>query len=141
MIRPAMDTPLKGVRVLDLTRVLAGPYATLILGDLGAEVIKIERPGNGDDSRAFGPFLEGESLYFMSLNRNKKSIVLDLKSEKGKEVFKKLVEVSDVVIENFRPGVMNKLGLGYDVLRKTPEPCPFPLRTLSHRNSGPYSGI
>ncbi len=140
MIQSPLDTPLKGIRVLDLTRVLAGPYATLILGDLGAEVIKIERPGNGDDSRAFGPFLEGESLYFMSLNRNKKSIVLDLRLEKGKELFKKLVEVSEVVVENFRPGVMDKLGLGYDVLRKI-NPKIIYVACSGFGQTGPYRGL
>jgi CoA:oxalate CoA-transferase len=140
LIQFEMGTPLNGVRVLDLTRVLAGPYATLILGDLGAEVIKIERPGNGDDSRAFGPFLAGESLYFMSLNRNKKSIVLDLKSENGKDVFKKLVGVSDVVIENFRPGVMDKLGLGYEVLRKI-NPGIIYVALSGFGQTGPYRGL
>jgi len=140
LIQSPRDTPLKDIRVIDLTRVLAGPYATLILGDLGAEVIKIERPGNGDDSRAFGPFLEGESLYFMSLNRNKKSVVLDLRLEKGKELFKKLVEVSDVVVENFRPGVMDKLGLGYDVLKKINSRIIY-VTCSGFGQTGPYRGL
>jgi len=109
---------LKGVRVLDLTRVLAGPYSTMIMADLGAEVIKLEIPGKGDDTRQFGPFIGKESSYFMNLNRNKKGITLNLKSEKGKELFRKMVKESDVVIENFRPGTMEKLGLGYEDLKE-----------------------
>src|SRR6056297_411396 len=109
---------LKGVRVLDLTRVLAGPYSTMIMADLGAEVIKLEIPGKGDDTRQFGPFIGKESSYFMNLNRNKKGITLNLKSEKGKDLFRKMVKESDVVIENFRPGTMEKLGLGYEDLKE-----------------------
>lgn len=110
--------PLEGIRVLDLTRVLAGPYCTMILSDLGAEVVKVEQPGKGDDSRHFGPFKNDESLYFASINREKKSVSLNLKHEKGKALFRKLVPDFDVVIENFRPGVMDKLGFGYDDLKK-----------------------
>ena len=114
-----MAGALEGIRVLDLTRILAGPYATMMLADLGAEVIKIEIPGRGDDTRGWGPpFVEGESTYFMSINRNKKSLTLDMKSEKGKEVLTKLVKRSDVVAENFRPGTMEKLGFGYERLRE-----------------------
>ncbi len=113
-----MDKPLKGIRVLDLGHVLAMPTCTMQLADLGAEVIKIERPGIGDDSREFGPFVNGESAYFISINRNKKSITLDLKKEKGKEIFKEMVKFSDVVTENYRPHTMQKLGLGYEVLKE-----------------------
>ena len=113
-----MTKPLQGVRILDLGHVLAMPTCTMQLADLGAEVIKIERPGSGDDSRHFGPFLQGESTYFMSINRNKKSITLDLKQEEGKEIFKKLVQKADVVAENYRPNTMEKLGLGYEDLKK-----------------------
>lgn len=109
---------LENLTVLDLTRVVAGPYAGALLGDLGAHVIKIEMPGNGDDARGYGPYEHGESMYYANLNRNKKGITLNLKSEKGKEVFLKLAEKADVVIENYRPGVMDKLGLGYDRLRE-----------------------
>ena len=109
---------LAGVRVLDLTRVLAGPYASMMLADLGAEVVKIEVPGRGDDSRYFMPFKKGKSMYFGQINRNKKSIVLNLKSDEGKELFKKMIPHFDVVLENFRPGVMDKLGLGYSVLEE-----------------------
>ncbi|MEG0989112.1 MAG: CoA transferase [Clostridium sp.] len=109
---------LDGVKVLDLTRVLAGPYCGMMLADMGAEVIKIEVPGKGDDSRRNAPIVNGESAYFMNLNRNKKGITLNLKSEKGREIFRALVKQSDIVLENYRPGVMEKLGLGYEELRK-----------------------
>lgn len=109
---------LEGVRVLDLSRVLAGPYCTMLLADMGAEVIKIEMPGVGDDSRQNAPFVNGESAYFMNLNRNKRGITLNLKSEKGKEIFRKLVQISDIVVENYRPGVMKKLGLDYPALKE-----------------------
>jgi crotonobetainyl-CoA:carnitine CoA-transferase CaiB-like acyl-CoA transferase len=109
---------LKGVKVLDLTRVLAGPYCTMMLADFGAEVIKIEIPKKGDDTRAFGPFANGESLYYANVNRNKKGITLNLKSEEGKAMFLEMIKDADVVVENYRPGVMEKLGLGYDELCK-----------------------
>lgn len=109
---------LDGVKVLDLTRVLAGPYCGMMLADMGAEVIKIEMPGRGDDSRKNAPIVHGESAYFMNLNRNKWGMTLNLKSEKGKEIFRELVKQSDIVLENFRPGVMEKLGLGYEELQK-----------------------
>lgn len=113
-----MSLPLSGIRVLDLTRVLAGPFCTMILSDLGAEVIKVEIPGSGDDSRAFGPFLHDRSLYFLSINRCKKSVSLNLKTPRGKEILTDLAARCDVLVENFRPGVMEKLGLGYDELAK-----------------------
>lgn len=115
---------LENLTILDLTRVLAGPFCTMMLADMGANVIKIEIPNGGDDTRAYPPFreenLEGEreSLYFANINRNKKGITLNLKAPEGKEIFKKLVEKADVVVENYRPGVMDKLGLGYDVLKE-----------------------
>ncbi|MEE3362495.1 MAG: CoA transferase [Anaerovoracaceae bacterium] len=109
---------LDGVRVLDLTRVLAGPYCCMLMADMGAEVIKIERPGKGDDSRTNMPIVNGESAYFMNLNRNKQSVTLNFKSEEGKKIFLDLVKQSDVVVENFRPGVMDRLGLGYEDLKK-----------------------
>lgn len=109
---------LDGIKVLDLTRVLAGPYCSMLLADMGAEVIKIEIPNKGDDSRAFGPFINGESAYYMNLNRNKKGVTLNLKAKKGKEIFKEMVKQADVVLENYRPGTMEKLGLGYDVLKE-----------------------
>src|SRR5690554_6673946 len=110
--------PLEGIKVLDLTRVLAGPYCTMVLANLGAEIIKLERPGTGDDSRDFGPFVNGESIYFISINRGKKSIAIDLKTSEGKELLKDLVKEADILTENFRPGTMEKLGLGYDSLKE-----------------------
>jgi crotonobetainyl-CoA:carnitine CoA-transferase CaiB-like acyl-CoA transferase len=108
--------PLDGIRVIDLTRVLAGPFATQSLGDLGAEVLKIEPPGNGDETRHFPPFIRGESHYFLGINRNKKSLVVDLQQEAGKEILRKLVATADILVENYRPGVMDRLGLGYAAL-------------------------
>jgi len=108
--------PLQGIRVIDLTRVLAGPFATQSLGDLGAEVLKIEPPGGGDETRRFPPFLDGEGHYFLGINRNKKSLVVDLQQEAGKEILRKLVAQSDILVENYRPGVMDRLGLGYAAL-------------------------
>ena len=111
--------PLEGIRVLDLTRIIAGPYCAMVLGDLGAEVIKIEQPKIGDESRAWGPPWVGEtvSAYFTAINRNKKSLTLNFKKPEGIEIFKKLVAKSDVVLENFRPGTLDELGIGYEVLR------------------------
>ncbi|HEU0113494.1 MAG TPA: CoA transferase, partial [Thermomicrobiales bacterium] len=110
--------PLTGVRVVDLTRVMTGPYCTLMLGDLGADVIKIERPGKGDDTRAWGPpFLDGEAVYFLSVNRNKRSLALDLKSANGQAVLWRLLERADVVVENFSPGTIDRLGFGYDAVK------------------------
>jgi len=108
--------PLQGIRVLDFTRVLAGPAASLALADLGAEVLKIEPPGTGDETRSFPPFREGESHYFLSVNRGKKSIVVDLKTAAGVALVKELAAKCDVLIENYRPGVMDRLGLGYETL-------------------------
>jgi crotonobetainyl-CoA:carnitine CoA-transferase CaiB-like acyl-CoA transferase len=111
---------LDGVRVIDLTRVLAGPYCTMILGDLGADVIKVEAPGRGDDTRLWGPpFTEGgESAYFVSTNRNKRSLTLNLKSDKGLEILKELIRQGDVLVENFRTGTLAKWGLDYDTLQQ-----------------------
>ena len=111
---PATTSPLDGVKVLDMTRVLAGPFATMILSDLGAEVIKVERPGGGDDTRAWGPpFLEGkegrESAYFLSVNRNKQSICVDMKSAKGNQILQQLAAKADVLVENYVPGKVFKL--------------------------------
>src|SRR5215831_234270 len=108
--------PLKGIRVLDLTRVLSGPAASLALADLGAEVLKIEPPGAGDETRQFPPFRDAVSHYFLSVNRGKKSIVIDLKSQAGVALAKDLAAKCDILIENYRPGVMDRLGLGYGVL-------------------------
>jgi crotonobetainyl-CoA:carnitine CoA-transferase CaiB-like acyl-CoA transferase len=111
--------PLDGVKVLDLSRVLAGPYATMVLGDLGADVLKVEHPERGDDTRHWGPpFASGESAYFLSVNRNKRSIGVDLKDEIGLERVKTLAAEADVLIENWRRGALEKLGLGYNALRE-----------------------
>ncbi len=115
-VAPNWAGPLAGLRVLDFTRVLAGPAASLALADLGAEVLKIEPPGAGDDTRTFPPFREGESHYFLSGNRGKKSMVIDLKTEAGVALAKDLACKSDILIENYRPGIMDRLGLGYDTL-------------------------
>jgi len=111
--------PLDGITVLDLTRVLSGPYCTMLLADMGARVIKVEQPGKGDDTRAWGPpFLEGESAYFLSINRNKESVTLDFKHPDGRALLEQLIAKADVVVENFRPGTLTKLGLDYDALSK-----------------------
>jgi len=129
---------LSDIKVLDLTRVLAGPYATMVLADLGAEIIKIEQPVKGDDSRAYGPYKNGESAYFMSLNRNKQSLTLNLKAPEGKEIFKALVKKVDVLVENYRPGTMEKLGLGYDVLKEI-NPRLIYASSTGYGQTGPYS--
>jgi len=109
--------PLHGIRVLDASRILTGPFCSMILGDLGAEIIKIERPVSGDDTRQWGPpFIANESAYFLSVNRNKKSVTLNLETQKGKEIFYALAEKSDVLLENFRPGVAERLGIDYSTI-------------------------
>ena len=113
-----MKKALADILVLDLTRVLAGPYCTMMLADYGAEVIKIEVPGKGDDTRVFGPLKNGASMYYANVNRGKKGVTLNLKEDKGKKIFLDMVKRADVVVENYRPGVMDKLGLGYEELKK-----------------------
>lgn len=130
--------PLNGVKVIDLTRVLAGPFCTMVLADMGAEVIKVERTGLGDDSRQFGPFINDESAYFMSINRNKKSIALNLKDKDAVEILLKLVKEADVLVENFRPGTMEKLGIGYDMLKEV-NPTLIYASASGFGYSGPYS--
>ncbi|WP_298906184.1 CoA transferase [uncultured Aliiroseovarius sp.] len=110
--------PLEGITILDLTHVLAGPYCSMILSDLGAKVIKVEQPGTGDDTRHFPPFRDGHSAYFATINRDKQSIALNLKDEADRAVFERLLAQVDVVMENYRPGVMERLGYGYDTLSK-----------------------
>jgi CoA:oxalate CoA-transferase len=110
--------PFSGLLVIDLTRVLAGPFCTMMLAELGARVIKVEMPGIGDDSRGFDPFIEGRSAYFLSLNRGKESIALDLKDSSDRQVFGNLVSRADVLVENFRPGTLDRLDLGYELLRR-----------------------
>ncbi len=133
-----MSQVLEGIRILDLTRVLAGPFTTMILADMGAEVIKIERPGVGDDSRHFGPYINDESVYFMSINRNKKSMTINLKHEKGKTIFMQMVEDADIVIENFRPGTMERLGLGYEDLKEVNDKIIY-AASSGFGHTGPYS--
>ncbi len=133
-----MSLPLSGVRILDLTLIMAGPYCTLLLGDLGAEVIKIEKPGIGESSREMPPhFFEGQSAYFIAMNRNKKSMTLDLKSEAGKKIFYDLARQSDVVIDNFRPGVVKKLGVDFDTL-KTMNPRIICCSISGYGQTGPF---
>jgi len=129
--------PLSGIKILDFTHVLAGPFGTTLLGDLGAEVIKIEPPG-GDTTRANGPpFQKGESAFFFCVNRNKKSIVIDLKTEEGRSIVKRMVDGCDVMVENFRPGTMDRLGLGYEEMRKIkPEIIYASLNAFG--STGPY---
>ncbi|MDT8900578.1 CaiB/BaiF CoA transferase family protein [Anaeroselena agilis] len=130
--------PLKDIVVLDLTRVLAGPYCAMVLADYGCDVVKIEPPGEGDDSRAFGPFVGQESAYFMSLNRNKRSMTLNLKKQEARDLFKEMVKKADVVLENYRPGTMEKFGLGYDEL-KTVNPQIIYAACSGFGHTGPYA--
>src|SRR5262249_14908681 len=118
-LRPAgAKKALEGIVVADFTRLIAGPYATMLLADLGADVIKIENPGSGDDTRVFEPMLGGESAIFLWTNRNKRSIALDLRSNAGKKIARDIAAKADVVVENFAAGVMDRLGLGYDALAR-----------------------
>jgi crotonobetainyl-CoA:carnitine CoA-transferase CaiB-like acyl-CoA transferase len=129
---------LSGIRVLDFTRVVSGPYCTQLLSDLGADVVKIERPGSGDDSRAFGPpFIKGESVYFLSLNRGKKSVVIDLSTETGRQDARRLAREFDVVIENFRTGFMASVGLDYETLAADNERLVYCSMT-GFGETGPY---
>ena len=130
--------PLESIKVLDFSRLIAGPYCTMLLGDMGADVIKVEQPGKGDDSRAFGPpFINGESVYFFSFNRNKKSITVNLKTEKGKEIIKELIKKADVLVENFRPGYMKKIGLSYEEVEKI-NPRIIYTSVSGYGQTGPY---
>ena len=117
-IGASAEGPLAGVKVLDLSRVLAGPFCSMILADLGAEVIKVEELGRGDQTRSIPPFVNGESHYFLAINRNKQSVAVDLKKPEGRDLVLRMAAQADVVLENFRPGVMDRLGLGYDALEK-----------------------
>ena len=112
----AQRGPLSGITIVDLSRILAGPYCTLLMAELGARVIKVEPPGQGDDARHYGPFRNGKSAYFSSVNRGKESIALDLKSTEGRDIFERLLDKADALVENFRPGTMEKLGYGWDTL-------------------------
>ena len=134
-----MGKPLDGILVIDLSRVLAGPYCTMELADMGATVVKIEIPGSGDDTRAYGPpFLNGESTYFMSVNRNKKSLTLNLKHARGKEILRQLLQKGDVLVENFRPGTLDGLGFGYDAVH-TLNPKLIYCSISGFGQTGPYA--
>ena len=113
--------PFQGLRVLDLTRVMSGPFCTAMLADLGAEIIKVEMPGFGEEGRHFAPHVNGESTYFAMLNRGKESVTIDMKTAEGRDLVRRLAEKADVLVENFRPGVMERLGLGYEALRPSNE--------------------
>ena len=130
--------PLTGVRIIDISNVIAGPFAASLLGDLGAEVIKIEIPGKGDAARDIGPWKDKESLRWPGLSRNKRSLTLDIRTEEGKEIFLKLVKTVDVVIESFRPGTLEKWGLGYDVLKEV-NPKVVMSRQSGYGQTGPYA--
>ncbi len=131
--------PLRGILVVDLTRVLAGPFCTMVLSDLGARVIKVEMPGRGDDARRIGPFVGGRSAYFMSLNRGKESIALDLQDDADRRVFEKLLARADVLAENFRPGALGRLGYGWDDLQRR-YPRLVLASTSGFGQTGPYAG-
>jgi CoA:oxalate CoA-transferase len=130
---------LDGLRVIDLSRVLSGPFCTALLADLGAEVIKIESPGGGDDSRRFGPFVQGESVYFALTNRNKKSVTLNLRDPRAQALVAALAREADVVVENFRPGVAKRLGCDYAALSAA-NPRLVYLSISGFGQSGPKSG-
>ena len=132
--------PLAGVTVVDLTRVLSGPYCTMLLADMGARVLKVEQPGRGDDTRAWGPpFIEGESTYFLSVNRNKESVTLDFKHPSGRGVLERLLERADVLVENFRPGAMARAGLDYPALASR-HPRLIYASLSGYGQTGPRSG-
>ena len=134
-----MARALEGIRIIDFSKALAGPYCTMLLADMGAEVIKVEMPGSGDDSRGWGPpFIEGEAAYFLSVNRNKKSITLNLKDPKAKEIALKIIEKADIVLESNRPGVMTKLGLDYETVKKI-NPGIIYCSISGFGQTGPYS--
>ena len=133
-----MDGPLSDITVVDLTRVLAGPYATMVLGDLGAEIIKVERPGSGDDARGFGPFVGDRSVYFESLNRGKRSIALDLADQADRTRFEELMDRADVLVENFRSGAMQRMGYGWEEVHdRWPRLVYAAVSGFGH--AGPYS--
>jgi CoA:oxalate CoA-transferase len=134
----ALPGPLSGITIVDLSRILAGPYCTLLLAELGARVIKVEPPAQGDDARHYGPFKNGKSTYFASVNRGKESIALDLKSPAGRKVFERLLDKADALVENFRPGTMEKLGYGWETLHPRYAHLVYAAAS-GFGHSGPYS--
>lgn len=136
-----MAKPLDGIKVLDMTRVLAGPYCTMLLGDMGADVVKVERPGAGDDTRGYGPpFVNGESAYFMSVNRNKRSITMNLKQPDALKTLQRLIETADVLVENFRPGTMEEFGFGYETVKDLNPRLVF-CSISGFGHTGPYADL
>src|SRR5665213_719310 len=134
----AVKGPLSGITVVDLSRILAGPYCTMLMAEMGARIIKVEPPGKGDDAREYGPFRKGKSTYFASVNRGKESIALDLKAAGDRAIFERLLAKADVVVENFRPGTMEKLGYGWETLHpKYPRLIYAAASGFGH--TGPYS--
>lgn len=135
-----MNGPLDGIRVLDFTWALAGPFATMQLADMGAEVVKVEYPENDEKQRGFGPYYEGISTFFFSPNRGKRGICIDLKTSEGKALVKRLSREADIVTENFRPGTMERLGIGYEALRQE-NPRLIYAAVSGFGQTGPYSGM
>ncbi len=134
-----MPGPLEGIRVVDLSRIVVGPYCTMVLGDMGADVIKVEIPGIGDETRMWGPpFAGGESAYYLSLNKNKRSLTLNFKKKKGKDILKRLIALSDILVENFRLGTLKKLGLGYESVKEI-NPRLIYCSITGYGNTGPMS--
>ena len=134
------ELPLEGINVLDLSRVLAGPFCSLILSDLGASVIKVEDPLNGDETRSYGPFVGDVSTYFMSVNRNKTSLKIDLKNSKGRKTLYDLVKSSDIVIHNFTPKTEERLGVGFEKLKKLNDKLIY-ISITGYGREGPAGGI
>src|SRR5450631_2658082 len=132
--------PLSGLRIVDLTRVVAGPFCTMMLGDMGAEVLKIEEPTHGDDSRAWAPFIEGAGSFFLALNRSKKSVALDLKTPEGANALRQLIETADVLIENFRPGSLAGLGFDYETMAAL-NPRLIYCSISGYGQTGPYAQL
>ena len=138
--RPGSAGPLSDLKVVDLTRVLAGPYLTMMLGDMGADVIKIEQPGSGDDTRRWGPpFVQGESTYYLAVNRNKRSVTLNLKHPRCREIVLQLVKDADIVVENFKVGTMERLGLGYEDVLRPLNPRLVYCSVTGYGRTGPYA--
>src|SRR6202167_2670621 len=134
----AQPGPLSGITIVDLSRILAGPYCTLLMAELGARVIKVEAPNGGDDARQYGPFTNGKSTYFASVNRGKESIALDLKSAGDREIFERLLDKADAIVENFRPGTMERLGYGWETLHPR-YPRLIYAAASGFGHTGPYS--